>query len=282
MHERDLHDLQALLTQLLRHFDADCKRAGVPYYLDGGTLLGAVRQAGWIPWDDDVDVILWRQDFERLRRHLNEHPTPGITLHDPMVDRRWSAIPRYSLAGSHRTAEDRDHLIGYTQTTELCIDVCVIDTGPDHQWQVRPWLLATLALQDLRLAKGIDLDRIRRLRPRRRRRVLTAVWLGCQLVPLRAIQRSYTAVATMFTGTSTTGYALNAGRRWRANPISRSWFNSRVRFCDHDYDAPQPHFYLRTMYGPDYLTPPPPDQRTGHNMSGVRAQFDGLRVESRP
>jgi|GEM_PF-317952 len=54
------------LIQILLTFDAFCKEHGLKYYLSGGTLLGAIRHHGFIPWDDDVDVNMPRPDCEKL------------------------------------------------------------------------------------------------------------------------------------------------------------------------------------------------------------------------
>ena len=68
--EKDAVDMhkqhqQALLV-LLREFDRVCKYLDIPYMLFSGTLLGAVRHGGFIPWDDDVDVLMMREDYERF------------------------------------------------------------------------------------------------------------------------------------------------------------------------------------------------------------------------
>ena len=56
---------QALLV-ILEEFDRVCKMIGVSYMLFAGSMLGAVRHRGFIPWDDDIDVIMLRKDYERL------------------------------------------------------------------------------------------------------------------------------------------------------------------------------------------------------------------------
>lgn len=62
----DIHDIQALTFDLLLQFDAFCKKHNLTYYLCGGTLLGAVRHGGFIPWDDDVDVFMSRPEYDKL------------------------------------------------------------------------------------------------------------------------------------------------------------------------------------------------------------------------
>ncbi len=59
-------ELKAGLLEMLVAFDAFCNEHGLTYYLSGGTLLGAVRHKGFIPWDDDIDVNMPRPDCEKL------------------------------------------------------------------------------------------------------------------------------------------------------------------------------------------------------------------------
>lgn len=58
------------LLVLLEEFDAICRKNNVNYSLHGGTLLGAIREHGFIPWDDDADITLLRKDFNRLVKVL--------------------------------------------------------------------------------------------------------------------------------------------------------------------------------------------------------------------
>ena len=59
-----LHQMKML--RILEFVDRVCRKHGIRYWLSSGTLLGAVRHAGFIPWDDDLDVFLPRKDYERL------------------------------------------------------------------------------------------------------------------------------------------------------------------------------------------------------------------------
>lgn len=62
----DLEEIRRTELEILCHFQAYCNRTGLRWFLANGSLLGAIKYQGFIPWDDDVDVVLPRDDYERL------------------------------------------------------------------------------------------------------------------------------------------------------------------------------------------------------------------------
>lgn len=75
----------AVELDLLLKFDAVCKKEGLQYFLIGGTLLGAIRHKGYIPWDDDVDVVMVRSEYEKLL-HLDPQVFAPYFLQTPETD----------------------------------------------------------------------------------------------------------------------------------------------------------------------------------------------------
>jgi len=71
MKELSLKEIQQASLQVLIEIDKICEEQGLRYYLAYGTLIGAVRHHGFIPWDDDIDIMMPRKDFRRLIRYFN-------------------------------------------------------------------------------------------------------------------------------------------------------------------------------------------------------------------
>ena len=77
---------QLRMLDMLAYFDDLCRRHGIKYWLSSGTLIGAVRHGGFIPWDDDVDVEMLRDDYERLITVFKKEPDPKFILQTHCTD----------------------------------------------------------------------------------------------------------------------------------------------------------------------------------------------------
>lgn len=71
-----MKEVWAVQLRLLGQFDAVCRRHGLAYFAGGGTLLGTVRHGGYIPWDDDIDLFMLRDDYNRLLTLTAEFSAP--------------------------------------------------------------------------------------------------------------------------------------------------------------------------------------------------------------
>ena len=76
----NLDELKEIEFEILLKLDKFCKENNINYALDSGTLLGAVRHKGFIPWDDDIDIIVPRKDYNRFIELMKKNPPEGLRL----------------------------------------------------------------------------------------------------------------------------------------------------------------------------------------------------------
>ena len=128
MDDRVLRQLQLTMLEILRVFDRFCREHDLKYSLYAGSLLGAVRHQGFIPWDDDLDVCMSRADYERFLVLWQNNPQPGYVLQNKenskYFDQSFSKIRK-----DHTTFLQDEIEIG-NHHTGIFLDVFPIDRIP--------------------------------------------------------------------------------------------------------------------------------------------------------
>ena len=110
---------------LLKTFDAICKKHGLRWYADGGTLLGAIRHRGFIPWDDDVDLVMPREDYDRFLKLAPKELSAPYFLQTPKSDPHcymyWASLRNSDTTGS------RECCLKTRQNNGIAIDVIPLE-----------------------------------------------------------------------------------------------------------------------------------------------------------
>ena len=125
-----LRSLQLAELELLKETDRICRKAGIRYNIIAGTLLGAVRHKGFIPWDDDVDVAMFREEYGRFVKACERYlDTSRFEFQDHRVTEgyRWG-YGKLRLKGTLFLREHQEHM-PYFQG--ICMDVFPLDYVPE-------------------------------------------------------------------------------------------------------------------------------------------------------
>lgn len=138
-----------------------CKKYGLRYFADSGTLLGAIRHKGYIPWDDDIDIAMFREDYEKLVAIAGKELPEDYCVYDARTSEGWSgAISRIvnSSQVGYANAElmKRNHGCPYI----VGIDIFVLDELPlEKELEEIQWdLLASIMLIKLEVLQKKTVD----------------------------------------------------------------------------------------------------------------------------
>lgn len=143
-----VRDVQLRLLDMLKDIDKVCRDNGISYWLTGGSALGAVRHKGFIPWDDDADIGMMREDYERFRKIVDQlgdgyiaqcfdtHPTYNVLIPAMKVRLQGTYCEETNILLKNK-CKDSDGLF---------IDVFIIDHVSENKlkdfiWRLRNGLL---------------------------------------------------------------------------------------------------------------------------------------------
>ena len=86
MRKVEIDEYRKIITDVLMRIDTICRENGLKYALYAGTLLGAVRHGGFIPWDDDIDIVMKRDDYDKLATIIKENSQYNLNFIRPRLD----------------------------------------------------------------------------------------------------------------------------------------------------------------------------------------------------
>ncbi len=260
----DLRKAQRVMLRILKVFDAICCKHALSYWLDAGTLLGAARHGGFIPWDDDVDVVMPVEDYEKFCA-IAEKELPYdmfFQTHetDPKHDITWAKIrDRFSYM------DDSGGPYPYCQGIPIDIFPVYIQTYKEFKHRNIRGLLPPFNNKPLKTSPRYSF----------KHNAYNFVW--------GAIQRFYSLffkiplIKTRYLR-QITGKGKDAETGWVYDP-ERPWFQffpetcvyplSKIKFENTVFSAPADVDQYLTIYYGDWRTPPPESNRDVHGTTGI-------------
>jgi lipopolysaccharide cholinephosphotransferase len=273
----EFRKMQLIELELLKEFDRVCRLHNIPYVITDGTMLGAIRHGGFIPWDDDADVCMLREDYERFKKEAMKDLDPDLCFFqdnttDPYY--RWG-YAKLRRVGTQHVRVGQEHL---KCKTGVFIDIMPYDDIPNSLigqlfqnfycyccrkilWsEVGKMNSLGLKKQWFRLLSHISID---------------SVYKALKLYTDRSRNDSPNRVRLLL--------FIPPGREYTKKPLNdrygmtKRWIEERTEYTFDglkvygplDYDG-----FLTWKYG-DYMKLPPEDQREGHAQVSY-INFGGL------
>lgn len=255
-----------VLLDTMRHFIDVCEKNGLQYYGYAGTCLGAIRHKGIIPWDDDIDVLMPRKDYERLLALRDELFSTGFEIIDTRSNYYDQPFAKFSNAnttiieskscpcvmGVYIDVFPLDEVCDINQSRELFFEKthCFAKYRDTFDDFAKHDFMALLKQYHI---KGIIMKLFRYLFGK----LLSPVYYKQYLKVEKEIQQ--------IRG----GYWMYYGGFYGFDKelYPKCWFGSghKVQFEDFEIIIPNDYeAFLKQMYG-DYMTPPPPHKRYSHH-----------------
>ncbi|MDR1764627.1 MAG: LicD family protein [Lachnospiraceae bacterium] len=158
----DLTRVHRANLDMLLEIDRICRKHGIAYMLDSGTLLGAVRHQGFIPWDDDADVAFARGEYERFLAVAPGELPAGMTLLDYRGISGGKAFYDFTcriVYEGSRTHDDTAEMAYYCGAlNHLWVDLFVLDPLPGGKLSQALVILAQKALYGMAMARRYRID----------------------------------------------------------------------------------------------------------------------------
>jgi lipopolysaccharide cholinephosphotransferase len=247
---RNLKEQQAVLLELLHEFDRICKKHRIPYVMFCGSAIGAVRHNGIIPWDDDADVSMLRNDYERF---LKIAPTELNEQYYLQAEGSAHWMMNFSkLRKNNTTYLEKFHPKDKQMHQGIYIDIFPCDNASDKEWIRKVQFYASrVALAKSLWKRGYETDSIKK-------KLFMSL---CSILPEKPFKK-----ISMMKNKSDSRYVqtfLACTSRYKKGVYERVWFTETTEIAFEDMIVPISAHYdalLTKLYG-DYMQIPSEEDR---------------------
>lgn len=262
-HLLSLEEIHARELVLFKLFDGFCREYGLRYYMCGGTLLGAVRHGGFIPWDDDVDLLMPRPDYDKMQKLLPRQPfLPQYEFHSHEIG---NLNENFTKLVDLNTEVDKQYTVD-AYDRYLWIDIFPMDglpgDGRETEKIYRKVKRARKVLKFLKAKPGTGRSRWKAMIKPVMKPVVELFWSKERLLAyIDRIARKYDFESSEYVGGIVYGYGPQE-KMLREDYVRElpMQFEDLTSVAPGSYDA-----YLRALFG-DYMQLPPEDSRQVHFM----------------
>ncbi len=260
----DLQKIHRLQLDMLKEVKRICEKHGIPYFLMGGTLLGAVRHGGFIPWDDDLDVGMCRDDYFRFLEVADQELQSQYFIQD------WKKEKHYGFPYAKMMVKNTVWLEAVSRNVDISHGVYIDIVGfypiPDDEnarkrvykkhLLLRQMILARDGYEALSYKKGL------------KKALFMGTVLCSKCFRTEYLKGKYEQLLTSLPETGFSSYfPFGVPYSYKRGITKREWVEDLIpmKFEDDEFMVPRLYDeYLTYAYG-DYMTPPPEDKRMNYH-----------------
>lgn len=262
--EYQLQKLQNIILNIMQYVDRICVENDIEYYIIGGTALGAVRHGGFIPWDDDLDIAMTRDNYNKFISVCRSNNFDSNTYFFQQERIDWTGyFSKVRLLGTHFEEVVSDDSVPYDKQG-IFIDIFPLDNVPKRKFLQYWWFFCgkMLVAYEQTTHKGYSPKGFTR---RAAMLLSRSLKIDCIRHYFEHEVERYNDMDTPYIG----GHSLVS--RFK-NTFTRKdfWGNAtRVPFETISLMAPEDLKGFLTFYFGDYMKLPPIESRRGHHMQNI-------------
>lgn len=257
-----MRQIQLLSLELLRLFDNICQKYELKYWLDYGTLLGAIRHGGFIPWDDDIDIGMLREDYNKLVDVFPKEIEKIDGLSDKII------ISKLTKPQDTTNYNELDQLNSHTF---ILFFQCAFK---------KPFVHFDVFPKDYIEDCGLNPDRNDKqteLQVELRNNIINGTWTFDEGLAIQNKKMKFTTDKTSHISDAIDGLHNNIHNRiYKTDyvfPLNKIVFEDYEFSCPNDYEE-----YLPLIYGPEYMHIP--HIALDHNTTGfVKGQYNNIKKD---
>ncbi|MDO4322939.1 MAG: LicD family protein [Lachnospiraceae bacterium] len=260
-----LEKVQQILLGYLLEIDRICKKHNIKYFLAGGTLLGAIRHHGFIPWDDDADVMMLREDYDKFQQVVQQELPDNIFMQIPETEKgNYNPFTKLRINNTMFATEFTGHFMD--MHNGIFFDVLSHDRTGRHKWSQKLHLMVTMLTRSVVFNKWGDTD----IKGGGAHPIICKIVDHVKyLIPMRFALWAQNRSLEFFKNRKTEYLYDGMGRNLKRGSFPAAWLEEAVYVDFEGYQFPVPKEYdkyLTYLYG-DYMQMIPVSQRrTSHSI----------------